>query len=79
MYGKSFPVNIDLEQVIPIGKAKTISTGQDVTIISYGIGMMHTLEADKKLKELGISAEIIDLRTIRPIDFDTIIEFSEKD
>ena len=78
MYGKSFPVNIDSEQVIPIGKEKIISTGQDVTIISYGIGMMHTLEADKKLKELGISAEIIDLRTIRPIDFDTIIESVKK-
>ena len=78
LYGKSFPVNIDPEQVIPIGKARTISTGQDVTIISYGIGMMHTLEADKKLKELGISAEIIDLRTIRPIDFDIIIESVKK-
>ena len=78
LYGKSFPVNFDSEQVIPIGKAKTILSGQDVTIISYGIGMMHTLEADKKLKELGISAEIIDLRTIRPIDFDTIIESVKK-
>ena len=78
LYGKSFPVNIDSEQVIPIGSAKIISTGQDVTIISYGIGMMHTLDADKKLKELGISAEIIDLRTIRPIDFDIIIESVKK-
>ena len=78
LYGKSFPVNISSEQVIPIGEAKIISTGQDVTIISYGIGMMHTLDADKKLKELGISAEIIDLRTIRPIDFDIIIESVKK-
>ncbi len=78
LYGKSFPVNIASEQIIPIGKAKTISTGQDVTIISYGIGMVHTLEADMKLKELGISAEIIDLRTIRPIDFDTIIQSVKK-
>ena len=78
LYGKSFPVNIGSEQVIPIGEAKIISTGQDVTIISYGIGMMHTLDADKKLKELGISAEIIDLRTIRPIDFDIIIESVKK-
>ena len=78
LYGKSFPVNIDSEQVIPIGSAKIISTGQDVTIISYGIGMMHTLDADKELKELGISAEIIDLRTIRPIDFDIIIESVKK-
>ena len=78
LYGKSFPVNIGSEQVIPIGEAKIISTGLDVTIISYGIGMMHTLDADKKLKELGISAEIIDLRTIRPIDFDLIIESVKK-
>ena len=78
LYGKSFPVNISDDQVIPIGKAKTVSTGKDVTIISYGIGMLHTLEANIKLKELGISAEIIDLRTIRPIDFETIIESIKK-
>ena len=78
LYGKSFPVNIDSELVIPIGEAKIISSGKDVTIVSYGIGMMHTLEADKKLKELGINAEIIDLRTIRPIDFDTIIDSIKK-
>ncbi len=78
LYGKSFPVNISEDLVIPIGKAKVISTGKDVTIISYGIGMMHTIAADNKLKELGISAEIIDLRTIRPIDFETIIESVKK-
>ena len=78
LYGKSFPINISSEPLIPIGKAKTVSTGNDVTIVSYGIGMMHTLEADKKLKELGIDAEIIDLRTIRPIDFDTIIDSVKK-
>ena len=71
MYGKSFPVNITNNQVTPIGKAKIVSKGKDVTIISYGIGMLHTLEANIKLKELGI-AEVIDLRTIRPIDFETI-------
>ena len=78
LYGKSFPVDISDDQVIPIGKAKTVSIGKDVTIISYGIGMLHTLEANIKLKELGISAEIIDLRTIRPIDFETIIESVKK-
>ena len=78
LYGKSFNANISSDLVIPIGKAKTVSTGDDVTIISYGIGMMHTLEADKKLKEMGINAEIIDLRTIRPIDFDTIVESVKK-
>ena len=78
LYGKSFKANVSSDLVIPIGKAKTVSSGDDVTIISYGIGMMHTLEADKKLKEIGINAEIIDLRTIRPIDFDTIIESVKK-
>lgn len=78
LYGKSFPVNISDDQVIPIGKAKTVSIGKDVTIISYGIGMLHTLEANIKLKELEISAEVIDLRTIRPIDFETIIESVKK-
>ena len=78
LYGKSFKANISADLVIPIGKAKTVSTGDDVTIISYGIGMMHTLEADKKLREMGINAEIIDLRTIRPIDFDTIVESVKK-
>ena len=78
LYGKPFPVTIDQDDAIPIGKAKMISVGQDVTIVSYGIGMMHTLEADKELKKLGINAEIIDLRTIRPIDFDTIIESVKK-
>ncbi len=78
LYGKSFKADISSDLVIPIGKAKTVSTGDDVTIISYGIGMMHTLEADKKLREMGINAEIIDLRTIRPIDFDTIVESVKK-
>ena len=78
LYGKSFPIDISDDQVIPIGKAKIVSRGKDVTIISYGIGMLHTLEANIKLKELGISAEVIDLRTIRPIDFETIIESVKK-
>ena len=76
--GKSFPVNISDDLVIPIGKAKIVSIGKDVTIISYGVGMLHALDADKKLKELGISAEIIDLRTIRPIDFETVVESIKK-
>ena len=78
LYGKSFSVSVSDDLVIPIGEAKIVSLGKDVTLISYGIGMSHTLEANKKLKELGISAEIIDLRTIRPIDFETIIESIKK-
>ena len=78
LYGKSFSVSVSDDLVIPIGRAKIVSLGKDVTLISYGIGMSHTLEANKKLKELGISAEIIDLRTIRPIDFETIIDSIKK-
>ncbi len=78
LYGKSFPVNKSSDLTIPIGKAKTVEIGKDVTIVSYGIGMLHTLQANKQLKDLGIEAEIIDLRTIRPIDFDTIIESVKK-
>lgn len=78
LYGKSFPVDVEDEKLVPIGKAKKVSEGKDVTLVSYGIGMLHTLEADIRLKELGIDAEIIDLRTIRPIDFDPIIESVKK-
>ena len=78
LYGKSFSVSVSDDLVIAIGKAKIVSLGKDVTLISYGIGMLHTLEANKKLKDLGISAEIIDLRTIRPIDFGTIIDSIKK-
>ena len=46
LYGKSFPVDVEDEKLIPIGKAKKVSEGKDVTLVSYGIGILHTLEAD---------------------------------
>ena len=67
-----------MNYLIILGKAKIVSEGNDVTLVSYGIGMMHTLEANTRLKEMGINADIIDLRTIRPIDFDKIIESDKK-
>ncbi|RUS60437.1 pyruvate dehydrogenase complex E1 component subunit beta [Pseudorhodobacter sp. E13] len=73
LYGKSFEVP-DLEDfTIPFGKARVWREGTDVTIVSFGIGMTYALEAADKLAEDGISAEVIDLRTLRPIDYDTVL------
>ncbi|KRW96068.1 pyruvate dehydrogenase complex E1 component subunit beta [Paracoccus sp. MKU1] len=74
LYGRSFEVP-DLEDfTIPFGKARIVRPGRDVTIISFGIGMVHALEAAEKLAAEGIEAEVIDLRTLRPIDYATLIE-----
>ncbi|OOY28618.1 pyruvate dehydrogenase complex E1 component subunit beta [Thioclava sp. L04-15] len=73
LYGRSFEVP-DLEDfTIPFGKAKIWREGADVTIVSWGIGMSHALEAAEKLAKEGIEAEVIDLRTLRPVDYDTVI------
>lgn len=78
LYGRSFDVP-DLEDfVIPFGKARVAREGSDVTIVSFGIGMAHSLEAADKLAEEGINAEVIDLRTLRPIDYDTVITSVQK-
>ncbi|WP_376872495.1 pyruvate dehydrogenase complex E1 component subunit beta [Albirhodobacter sp. R86504] len=73
MYGKSFEVPDLPDFTIPFGKAKIWREGTDVTIVSFGIGMVHALEAADKLAADGISAEVIDLRTLRPIDYDTVL------
>ncbi|MBO9472032.1 pyruvate dehydrogenase complex E1 component subunit beta [Shimia sp. R10_1] len=73
MYGRSFDVPDIEDFTIPFGKARIWREGSDVTIVSFGIGMQYALEAADKLAEDGISAEIIDLRTLRPIDYDTVI------
>ena len=78
LYGRSFDVP-DLEDfTIPFGKARIAREGSDVTLVSFGIGMSHALEAADKLAEQGIDAEVIDLRTLRPIDYGTIIESVKK-
>ena len=73
LYGRTFDVPDIEDYTVPFGKARIWREGTDVTLISFGIGMVHTLEAADKLAEMGISAEVIDLRTVRPIDYDTII------
>ena len=78
MYGKSFEVPDLPDFTIPFGKARVWREGTDVTIVSFGIGMTYALEAADKLAEDGISAEVIDLRTLRPIDYDTVLASVQK-
>ncbi len=73
LYGRSFEVPKLDDFTIPFGKARIWREGTDVTIVSFGIGMTYALEAADKLAEDGISAEVIDLRTLRPMDTDTVI------
>jgi len=78
MYGKSFDVPKGDDFLIPIGKAKVVRTGTDVTIVSFGIGMTYALGAAEALAKEGIEAEVIDLRTIRPMDIETVIASVQK-
>lgn len=73
LYGRTFDVPVMDDFTIPFGKARIWREGTDVTIISYSMGMHYALEAAEKLAEEGISAEVIDLRSIRPLDYDTVI------
>lgn len=74
MYGKTFDVPDVEDYTVPFGKARIWREGTDVTIVSFGIGMTYALEAADKLAEEGISAEVLDLRTIRPMDTPAIIK-----
>ena len=74
LYGESFEVPIDNNFIVPIGKARIRRSGNDVTIVSFGIGLKFALEAAELLSESGIDSEVIDLRTLRPMDTDTIIQ-----
>jgi pyruvate dehydrogenase E1 component beta subunit len=73
LYGRSFEVPDLPDFTVPFGKAKIWREGSDVTLVSFGIGMSHTLDAAEKLAAEGISAEVIDLRTLRPLDTATVI------
>jgi len=73
MYGQSFDVPSDDDWVVPIGRAKIVREGSDVTITAFSIMVGRALEAADQLAEQGISAEVIDLRTIRPLDIETIV------
>jgi pyruvate dehydrogenase E1 component beta subunit len=78
VYGKSFPVPKLDDYVLPIGKARVIRPGKDVTLVSHSIGVGMILEAAEELAKEGIDAELIDLRTLRPLDIDTIVESVKK-
>ncbi|MEO0665491.1 MAG: pyruvate dehydrogenase complex E1 component subunit beta [Pseudomonadota bacterium] len=78
LYGQSFDVPVMDDFTIPFGKARIWREGTDVTIISWGIGMKYALEAADKLAEEGVSAEVLDLRTLRPIDYGAILASVQK-
>ncbi|WFP61010.1 pyruvate dehydrogenase complex E1 component subunit beta [Mesorhizobium sp. WSM4904] len=78
LYGQSFDVPKLDDFVLPIGKARVHKQGKDVTIVSFGIGMTYAVKAEAELRGMGIDAEIIDLRTVRPLDFDTVIASVKK-
>ena len=78
MYGQSFDVPDDDDLLIPIGKANIVREGSDVTITAFSIIVGKALEAADQLAEKGISAEVIDLRSLRPLDIDTILNSVKK-
>jgi len=77
LYGQSFEVPKG-DHVLPIGKARIDRVGKDVTIVSFGIGMTYARKAAEALAGEGIEAEVIDLRTIRPMDIETVIASVQK-
>ncbi len=78
LYGHTFPVPQLDDFVLPIGKAKVARAGNDVTIVSWGIGMTYAMKAAEELAGMGIEAEVIDLRTLRPMDIATVVELVKK-
>ena len=73
LYGRSFDVPEIEDYTVPIGKARVRRQGTDVTLVSFGISVGHCLTAADALAEQGISAEVVDLRSLRPIDYDTVL------
>ncbi len=78
LYGQSFDVPKLDDFTIPLGKARIWREGDDVTIVSWSIGMKYALEAADELANEGISAEVIDMRTLRPLDIETVIRSVQK-
>ena len=73
LYGRTFDVPQDDDHVLPIGKARVMREGRDITIVSYSIGVGLALEAAEQLAGEGVDAEVIDLRTLRPLDKATVL------
>lgn len=78
LYGQNFDVPDDEDHLVPIGKAAIVREGTDVTITAFSIMVGHALKAAEELAKEGINAEVIDLRTLRPLDTDTIVESVQK-
>jgi pyruvate dehydrogenase E1 component beta subunit len=78
LYGHSSPVPKLDDFVLPIGKAKIARAGNDVTIVAWSMGMSYALKAAEELAKDGIDAEVIDLRTLKPMDTDTVIASVQK-
>jgi pyruvate dehydrogenase E1 component beta subunit len=78
LYGASFDVPDDPDYIVPIGKARIARPGKDVTITAYSICVRHALAAADLLAKQGIEAEVIDLRTLRPLDIDTVLASVQK-
>jgi pyruvate dehydrogenase E1 component beta subunit len=78
LYGQSFDVPEDPDFIVPIGRAKIVRPGKDITITAYSIMVGKALEAAETLAAEGIDAEVIDLRSIRPLDVETIVNSVKK-
>jgi pyruvate dehydrogenase E1 component beta subunit len=78
LYGHSSPVPKLDDYVLPIGRARIVRPGKDVTIVAWSMGMTYALKAAEELAKDGIEAEVIDLRTLKPMDTGTIIESLKK-
>ena len=78
LYGHSSPVPKLDDYVLPIGRARIVRTGKDVTIVAWSMGMSYALKAAEELAKDDIDAEVIDLRTLKPMDSETIIESVKK-
>ena len=78
VYGNSFDVPVDDDWIVPIGSAKVVREGSDVTLVAFSIMVGKAMEAADALAADGVSAEVIDLRTIRPLDTDTIVKSVQK-
>ena len=78
LYGRSFDVPAMEDFTIPFGKARIWREGSDITLVSFGIGMQYALEAAEQLAGDGIEAEVIDLRSLRPIDYETVLASVQK-
>ncbi|MBV1699589.1 MAG: pyruvate dehydrogenase complex E1 component subunit beta [Hyphomicrobiales bacterium] len=78
LYGASSPVPKLDDYVLPIGRSRVVREGNDVTLVAWSMGMVYALKAADELAKENISAEVVDLRTLKPMDIDTIVESVKK-